>query len=220
MAERSPRDRSNRGTKGQIAYVGQLEDDLTSFVNAIHPMKPATLAGFSADGGFALRFAGSEKQAEFQNYLLLSPFLGRDAPNYRPDSGGWVSVGIPRIVAVSILNHLGIQTFNDLPVTKFALSEKVREFLTPQYSFALASNFGPQRDYEASIRAVREPVAVVAGVSDEAFFTDKLEGIFRKQGQSWPVTLLPGIAHIPLTLDPIAVRASVKAVEGMSKGGV
>jgi hypothetical protein len=47
--------------------------------------------------------------------------------------------------------------------------------------------------------------------------TEKLEGIFRKQDQAWPVTLLPGIRHIPLTLDAGAVNASVKAVEAMSR---
>jgi hypothetical protein len=47
--------------------------------------------------------------------------------------------------------------------------------------------------------------------------TDKLEGILRKQDQTWPVTLLPGIGHIPLTLDAGAVNASVKAVEAMSR---
>jgi len=55
----------------------------------------------------------------------------------------------------------------------------------------------------------------VAGTSDEAFYTDKLESTFRKQGKNWPVTLLPGIGHIPLTLEPSAVKAAVGAVESM-----
>ena len=74
------------------------------------------------------------------------------------------------------------------------------------------ANFAPQRDYAANIRAVHRPVAVVAGTADEVFVTDTLEAIFRKQGQPWPVTLLPGIGHIALTLDPSAVKAAVRAV--------
>jgi alpha-beta hydrolase superfamily lysophospholipase len=201
------------GTKGRIDYIGQLEDDLSAFAGSVLLTKPATLVGFSSGGGFVLRVAGGPRQDAFQNYLLLSPFLSVDAPNARPHSGGWVNVGLPRIIALTILNQLGIRAFNDLPVTSFALREEEKKILTPTYSFPLAVNFGPQRDYEANIRAVHQPVAVVAGMADEAFMTDKLESIFLKQGQPWPVTLLPGIGHIALTLDPSAVKAAVKAVE-------
>jgi non-heme chloroperoxidase len=208
------------GVKGTIDYIGQLEDDLAAFVKTVPMIKPATLAGFSSGGGFVLRFAGSQRQEEFQSYLLLSPFLSPEAPNYRPGSGGWVNVGIPRVIGLTVLNRLGIRAFSGLPVANFALSEEAKTFLTPSYSFSLAANFQPQRDYEANIRAVHLPVAVVAGASDEVFETNKLEGIFRKQGQPWSVTLLPGIGHIPLTLDGDAVSAAVKAVETMPRGGV
>ena len=60
--------------KGTIRYIGQLEDDLDSFTHAVSLQKPSTLVGFSSGGGFALRFAGSNRQDEFQSYLLLSPF--------------------------------------------------------------------------------------------------------------------------------------------------
>ncbi|WP_144410218.1 alpha/beta hydrolase [Chromobacterium vaccinii] len=205
------------GVKGSIDYIGQLEDDLASFVHAVPMSKPATLAGFSSGGGFALRFAGGQRQDEFANYLLLSPFLGPDAPNLHPGNGSWVKVGIARMIGLTVLNRLGVRAFNGLPIMSFALSEEVKAFLTPTYSFSLAANFQPLADYEANIRAVRRPVAVVAGAADEVFMTDKLEGIIRKQGQRWPVTLLPGIGHIPLTLDPGALRASVQAVEAMPK---
>lgn len=208
------------GVKGTIGHIGQLEDDLAAFVNAVPLTRPSTLVGFSSGGGFVLRFAGSRRQAEFQSYLLLSPFLSPDAPNYRPGAGGWVNVGIPRIIGLSMLNRVGIHAFNGLAVTNFALGEKAKKFLTSAYSFSLAANFQPQRDYEANIRAVHMPVTVVAGASDEVFVTEKLEGIFRKQGQPWPVTLLPGIGHIPLTLDAGALRASVNAVDAMQKRGV
>ncbi len=89
----------------------------------------------------------------------------------------------------------------------FALDDEAREFLTPEYSFALAENFRPPMDYEATIRAAHQPCAVLAGASDEVFYADQLEGIVRKQGKNWPVTLVPGINHIGLTLEPDAVNA-------------
>ena len=63
------------------------------------------------------------------------------------------------------------------------------------------------------------PVAVLAGTADEAFHTDKLQETFQKQGKNWTVTLLPGIGHIPLTLEPSAVNAAVKAVSDMRTNG-
>jgi non-heme chloroperoxidase len=203
------------GTKGKIGYIGQLEDDVEAFVQSIHPAKPSTLAGFSSGGGFVIRFAGSAKQTLFQNTLLLSPFLGPDAPNYRPDAGGWVSVGVPRIVSLSLLNQIGITAFNDLTVVRFALDENAKSFLTPEYSFALEDNFKPHRDYLADIRGMNNPCAILAGTADELFYTEKLEAIFKTPGNSCTVKLLPGIGHIPLTLAAEPVDAAVRLVEGL-----
>src|SRR5580765_2853886 len=132
------------GVKGHIAYIGQLEEDMEDFVRAIKLAQPSTLVGFSSGGGFVLRFAGSPRQELFSNYLLLSPWISQDAATSRPDSGGWVTVGVPRIVAISFLDGFGVHAFNDLPVIKFALTEEAKGFLTPQYSFALAQNFRPE----------------------------------------------------------------------------
>ncbi|BCL77312.1 alpha/beta hydrolase [Jeongeupia sp. HS-3] len=200
------------GIKGQIGFIGQLESDLEAFVQAVHPPAPATLAGFSSGGGFVLRFAASEHRSRFNSYLLLSPFISQDAPNQRPDSGGWANVGVPRIVGLVMLNALGVHTFNHLPVTRFALNDKARSFLTPEYGFNLAMNFRPLSDFEANIRSVDRPCAIVAGTDDEAFYTNKLESIVRSAGKDWPVQLLPEIGHIPLTLEPTALDASVRQV--------
>jgi alpha-beta hydrolase superfamily lysophospholipase len=207
------------GTKGRIAYIGQLEDDLEDFVQSIKPAGPSTLVGFSSGGGFVLRFAGSARQKLFSNYLLLSPYLSQKAATSRPGSGGWVSVGVPRIIAISILNGFGIRAFNDLAVTRFALAEEAKKFLTPQYSFALATNFGPEADYQANIRAITQPVRVLAGQNDEAFYPDKFASVFKTAGKEVPVTILPGIDHIGLTLDPAAIKAAVAAVESLDHEG-
>src|SRR4029077_19013140 len=53
------------GTRGDIGYVGQLEDDLADFVAFVRktaPDLPLTLIGHSAGGGLALRIAGSPLQ--------------------------------------------------------------------------------------------------------------------------------------------------------------
>lgn len=205
------------GSKGYVAYVGQLEDDLEDFSRSVKPALPSTLAGFSSGGGFVLRVAGSARQKLFSGYLLLSPFISQDAPTYRPNSGGWVRVGVPRFIAIALLNAVGVRVFNELPVTKFALNEEAKMFLTSQYSFALAQNFRPERDYRANIRAVGQPLRLVAGEADEAFYADRFAEVFRAEGKDVPVTLLPGIGHIPLTLERAAVQAAVSAVRSMNE---
>jgi non-heme chloroperoxidase len=200
------------GVKGHIDHIGQLEADLADFVRRVQPPQPSTLVGFSAGGGFALRFAGGANQAMFGSYLLLSPYLDPAAPNQRPNAGGWTAVGVPRIVGLSVLNAAGVQAFNSLPVLSFALSDRARDSLTPQYDFNLAMNFRPERDYAANIKSVKRPCAILAGDADEVFKTDQLAGAVRAAGQDWPVELLPGIGHINLILAPAATVATVHLV--------
>lgn len=200
------------GDKGRIGHVGQLDEDLEDFMRTVEPARPRTLAGFSAGGGFALRIAGSPRQMLFDRTLLLAPFLGQDAPTYRPDSGGWVSVGVPRIVALSLLNALGIHALDGLVVTRFALDEQAQSQLTPAYSHALAKNFRPPADWQAAIRAVRQPMQVLVGAQDEAFDASRFEEAFADAGRPVPVTVLPGLGHAALTLQPQAVQAVVAAV--------
>lgn len=207
------------GVKGDISYIGQLEDDLTSFVHDVSPPSPATLIGFSAGGGFTLRFAGSNHQDMFQSYVLLSPYLGRDASTNRPDLDMWVNAGMPRVIALTLINKLGISVFNDLPVVSFALNDANKKELTQEYSLSLVANFGPHEDLSANIKSVRRPCAVLAGTKDEVFFSEKLEPLFESHGKSWPVTLLQGINHMGLTFEPTSVAAIVSVVDALNANG-
>lgn len=200
------------GTKGQIAYIGQLEDDLADFKQAVKPVAPATLAGFSSGGGFVLRFAGDSRQNIFDNYLLLSPYLHYQAPTIRP-GGGWVSIGMPRMIALMALNRLGVTAFNHLPVLAFALDAKAQKFLTPDYSFALTRNFQPRDDYRANIRAAAQPMELLAGEQDELFHADRFAEVFSTAGKPVRVTLVPAAGHIELTLKPEAIQAALAALD-------
>jgi alpha-beta hydrolase superfamily lysophospholipase len=209
------------GRRGDIAYVGQLDDDLEDFMRAVQLPGPKTLVGFSAGGGFAIRIAGGARQALFDNYLFMSPYVGRGAANNRPDAGGWVSVGVPRAVALAWLDRLGISALNHLTVVDFAVSDEPRAQLTPSYSQALLTNFQPHPDYQGDIRAIRAPAAVLAGRDDEVFVADKLAQVFATAGRpDIPVTLVPDTGHIALTLTPAARAAAVSAVERLDAGSV
>jgi non-heme chloroperoxidase len=211
------RGHGDSGPKGLIDRVGQLEEDLEDFVKKIGIAPTTTLAGFSSGGGFVLRFAGSAKQNLFANYLLLSPFIHQSAPTSRPDNGGWVSVGIPRAIVLTILDRFGITIFSHLPVIRFALNDEAKSFLTPQYSFALAQNFRPQSDYGANIRSANRPMAVEAGKDDELFRAERFAALFSAEGKAVPVEIVPDTGHIALILKPEAIKAAIRAVDRLNE---
>jgi len=205
------RGHGDSGPRGHAAYIGQLEDDIEDFMRAVPHAGPTTLAGFSSGGGFVLRFAGSTRQDLFDRYVLLAPFLHHNAPTNRVNNGGWVSVGLPRMVALTLLNSTGITAWNDLPVLRFGLNDWARQNLTPSYDFTLATNFRPHNDYQADIRNARRPLRVVAGSSDELFDASKFASVFEAAGRAVPVTLVEGSNHMGLTLDSAAVQAVARA---------
>jgi hypothetical protein len=95
---------------------------------------------------------------------------------------------------------------------RFALSAEAQTFLTPEYDFNLAMNFSVNSDYQQDMQKAKGKVAILAGDADEAFYTQELQSIVQAAGKNWPVKLLPGIGHIPLTFDPVAWKAVVELV--------
>jgi alpha-beta hydrolase superfamily lysophospholipase len=206
------RGHGDSGTRGQIGYIGQLENDVADFIRAVPYNGANTLLGFSSGAGFVLRFSASEQSALFDRYLLLSPFL-LQAPSNRPNSGGWASVGIPRIIGLTILNNLGITHWNDLPVTQFALNAEAKKFLTASYSYALATNFGAHRDYAQDIAKAPKNLKLIAGADDELMFADRYAAVFDSAGKSIPITIVPSTGHIGVTLNAPALAAVVAAAK-------
>lgn len=204
------RGHGDSGPRGHIGYIGQLEDDLTDFMRAVPHPGPSTLIGLSAGAGFALRFSASPQAALFDRYVLLSPFLIQ-APSNRPHSDGWASVGLPRIIALTVLNKIEITAWNDLPVTQFALNTEAKQFLTASYSYALATNFGANLDYARDIARAPRALKLLAGMDDELMVPERYAGIFASAGKTLAVTLVPGANHIGLILNAPALAAIVAA---------
>jgi alpha-beta hydrolase superfamily lysophospholipase len=202
------------GVKGQVNYIGQLDDDLEDFINAVQPARPRTLLGFSSGGGFALRVAGSPRGAQFDNFLFMAPYIHYKAMTNRSGaSSAWADVGIPRLVSLLMLNRVGVQYFNDLPVLNFAVTESPKADLVRQYSYALALSFQPPDDYRSVIRSISRPAEVIAGGDDELFFADRYRPLLDEAGRSdIPVTVVPATGHVNLTLSPAGRAAALAAV--------
>jgi alpha-beta hydrolase superfamily lysophospholipase len=196
------------GTRGDIGYVGQLEDDLADFVAVVRkssPIAPLTLIGHSAGGGFALRVAASPIQNLFAETVLLAPYLGYRAPTNRPDSGGWASPDYPRIIALFALRALGIDCCDALPVLAFAVPPNSKKNLVSAYSDRLMRNFANHPDFRADIAAARKPLTIIAGADDELMLADKYAEAVRAAAPSANVKLIEGVNHMGIVSSPAAV---------------
>jgi non-heme chloroperoxidase len=204
------------GPHGDISYVGQLDDDMADFVKFIrlrHRNAVISLVGFSSGGGFVLRIAGGSYGGIFDRYLLISPALPYNAPTIRPGTGGWAVPFIPRIIALRILDRIGIHWFEMLPVLAFAVQPRMENAMTSSYSYRLQRNFEPHQDYLEDIRRSPRSMAVLVGGSDELFFPDQFEPLFHSVRSYVPVTVIPGLDHIEMSLSPAAFSAIISALQ-------
>jgi pimeloyl-ACP methyl ester carboxylesterase len=206
------------GTRGDIVYLGQLEDDLADFVAMIRktsPAAPLTLIGHSSGGGYALRIAGSPLQNLFQRTVLLAPYLGYNAPSSRQDAGGWANPDIPRFLGLTVLRRLGILCCESLPTIAFAVAPDSSAILASTYSYRLMRNFGSSPDYRDDLAAATRPVAVFAGAADELMFPDKYR---EAVGERTQVRLIDGVNHMGIVSDPAAVSAIADDVAKAGSG--
>lgn len=208
------RGHGDSGRRGDIDYPSQLDDDLAdliAFIKAQHPTTPLALAGFSAGGGFSLHIAGTPLGKSFERIVLLSPMLGYRVPTAKPVDKPLVTVFVPRIIAIMLFNGLGIHAFDHLQTLAFG--DLGRPELTPNYSYRLMRGFGT-RDFEADIRNAGAPLAVVIGADDEFFAAERFAPTLDALRPGIPVTILPGIAHIPMILEPSAATATTRVLRG------
>jgi alpha-beta hydrolase superfamily lysophospholipase len=203
------------GTRGDIDYAGQLDDDFGDFVAAVRSRQPnakLVLMGFSSGGGYALHVAASPLGKMFVRTVLLSPMLGPFAPTTKQDQK-YARPFIPRILALVVLDRLGIHAFDHLTTLLLAIDPARSDILIGHYSWLLMRAFGTT-DYAADVRNAQTPLAVVVGGKDELFAAEKFAPTLAAIKPGIPVTIVPGLSHTGLTTDPSAIPAIVAAVRG------
>jgi pimeloyl-ACP methyl ester carboxylesterase len=172
------------GTRGDIAYDGQLDDDLEDLLTELrrqYPQAHFALLGFSAGGGFALRVASGRLSSDFDRLVLLSPFLGPSALSTRSPEGTarWADVDVPRIIVLRIFHQLGFQCCESLPVIAFAVAPGLEKYVTSEYSYRLINNFTAPSDLSAALNRLKMPTTIIAGGADELMQSDKYADIVR-----------------------------------------
>lgn len=217
------RGQGQSGRRGDIDYIGQLDDDLADFTavaRKAYPDAKLVLVGHSAGGGFVLRVAAEPQGRAFSRFVLLSPVLGRLAATDRPDAG-WARPKIARIALLTALNTLGVTAFNGATVVDFNTPPGAAGLgLTSAWSYRMMINYGPRGvaqitgrpAYRGDAARAPAPITVIAGAADEQFYADRYAEAFK--GLPVTVLLAPGVSHMGVVSDPRAVPLVVTAVKG------
>jgi len=208
------------GTRGDVAYVGQLENDMEDFVAVVRKAwstQPITLLGHSAGGGFVLRVASSPIKTLFARTVMLAPYLGYDAPTNRPNSGGWARADVPRIFALMALRRLGIDCCEALPTLAFAVPANSENFLASTYSYRLMRNFAT-RGYRTDLAAATGPLTLISGAEDELMLADKYADAVHAVAPKVGVKLIEGVDHMGIVSAPKAVAVVADDVASAGAG--
>ncbi|MDA9488964.1 alpha/beta hydrolase [Bradyrhizobium sp. CCBAU 11361] len=209
------------GTRGDIGYVGQLEDDLVDFVAHLRktaPDLPLTLIGHSAGAGFSLRVAATPiMQDMFVRTVLLAPYLGYDAPTNRPHAGGWANVDVPRFMGLTALRKLGIDCCSQLPVLALAVPATSAKYLVSTYSDRLMRNFAT-RGYRLDLPATTRPITIFGGADDEMMISDKYAETVQAIKPSVDVKIIDGINHMGIVTHPKAISVIAEDVATRGAG--
>jgi pimeloyl-ACP methyl ester carboxylesterase len=203
------------GTRGDIAYAGELDGDLADLSTELHKAYPAarfSLIGHSSGGGFARRIAGSKPGDASDRFVLLAPYLGYSAPTNRPAEGPGLraSPDLPRILATAALARLGVGWPQALPAITFANAPEARMAVTSQYSFRLMRNYAAPLDWRGAFARAEGRVSVIAGADDQLMDADAYRRALPLLGAS--VTIIPGVDYMGIVYRPEAIKAIVAAM--------
>jgi non-heme chloroperoxidase len=114
------------GRRGDIDYIGQIDDDLADFVMNLGPAKSdetRTLVGFSAGAGFTIRFAG----VVMAGCSIATCSSRRSCRTLRPNAGGWTNISVRRVVTIAWLDRLGIHVFDGFDVISCAVARENKQ---------------------------------------------------------------------------------------------
>lgn len=200
--------------RGDVDYIGQLEDDLADLIKARRkPGQKLVMLGHSSGGGLVVRFAGGEHGAMLDGAVLLAPFLKYNAPTTRPNSGGWANVLIRRIIGLSMLNAAGIHLLDHLPVIQFAFPASVLDgpqghTATTAYSWRMNTSYAPRADYLKDVAALPRFV-LMAGQEDESFVASGYQPLMSAVTDKGQYRLIEGVNHLDV-VDAAATEVAIR----------
>lgn len=201
--------------RGDVDYIGQLEDDLADLIRArAKPDQQVVLLGHSSGGGLAIRFSGGGSGYLVDRTVLLAPFLKYNAATVRANSGGWAQPLTRRLVGLTMLNGVGISALNHLTAIEFNMPQAVLDgplgdLATTSYSYRMNRSFSPRADFGKDIAAL-PPFLLVAGSEDEAFVASAFEPLMKTLSPRGKYKIVADSEHLALVDD----IETLKAIQG------
>ncbi|MCX2524059.1 alpha/beta hydrolase [Larsenimonas rhizosphaerae] len=198
--------------RGDVDYIEQPGDDLVDLVAHIRARRDSiervVLGGHSSGAGLVVRLAERQDMPPVDGVLLLSPYLGHDAPTTRRNSGGWARPNLFKILPLALINRLGVTAFNSARVLDFAMPATYRDGSeTLSYSFRMMAGLSPT-DFKAGLKAMKAPLLLLAGSDDEALFADRFEAVVRPLSPHMTLRIVEGVSHLGIVRDEEAARAA------------
>ncbi len=208
------------GPRWNVAYAGQYEDDLADTLGALRHEQPnggLVLAAHSMGGGIALSYALKPTQP-VDGYLLAAPLLGPTAPTAK-QGGSAAGAGAqfalfhtPRLFGVLMFDLVGVHAFDRLPILELNVPGR------PTYGFAALQSMQPNapKDYRTALKAIRQPLLLVAGSRDEAFNAAAYPGVIAaySHGQAF---IAPGATHNSVLIDVAAGQRMDQWLHGLPR---
>ncbi len=161
---------ANAKNRGDVDYIGQLDDDLDDLVEHCHKKyrpEKIYIAGHSSGGGLALRLMGNDQRPQAEGYILLAPYLAHDAPTTNAGSN-WAKPKIMKIILANVLNGFGLSWLDHSFIIEFNLPKKYRDGSeTLAYTHAFINSYAP-KDYQKDLLKTARKTLVLVGEDDEA----------------------------------------------------
>jgi pimeloyl-ACP methyl ester carboxylesterase len=209
------------GNPGDIAYIGQYEDDVADVIATVRRDRPGrtiVLAGHSMGGGIVLRYADRRTLPPVDRYLLFAPLMGPDSPTARneprdgngagPASG--LKVHMPRTIGLVMLNLVGFRGLNGRRTLFFNVPP---ELALRSYSFRAMAGMTPA-DHRSALQADATPLFAMVGSADGAFHVDRFPEVIG-QHQNGHVKIIEGVDHPGLVMSAAAANAAGDWLEGL-----
>jgi non-heme chloroperoxidase len=187
------------GPRGDVADSAQLTHDVADLIAHVRhegDWDRVILGGHSMGGGLSLRMAQSEEADGIDGYLLIAPFLGLDAPTMGDGTDGYAHPNVPRIIALSLLNTLGITAFDEREVIYLNAPADLRDGHGPETLTWRFVQGAVPADYRAALSAVEVPLLLVVGSEDEVLTAENFAPVIEEHAPHGQVVVIPGFNHV------------------------
>jgi len=186
--------------KGDVQYIGQLEDDLTDLIDATRRSmeQKVILVGHSSGGGLLVRYAGNPEKHPVDGVVLLAPYLGFNSPTTRTDSGGWAQPLVRRIIGLSMLNAINFKLLNHFTVITFGLPDHGNDLnMIDSYSYRMNTSYAPRYDFKKDMTSLPE-FRILIGENDEALLANEYDALLNSFDNLGSVRVFDGLSHLDI----------------------